>query len=108
MLIAHKAEPNVKAPPLDETPLQVSIRNSRFDVASLQVVEALLVGRADPNHADDLGEGPLMEASCAGNAAACRLLLAHGADLTARNVNGQRPVDLAEGPAKSFLLSCLA
>eukprot|EP00929_Paragymnodinium_shiwhaense_P073974 TRINITY_DN37816_c2_g1_i5.p1 TRINITY_DN37816_c2_g1~~TRINITY_DN37816_c2_g1_i5.p1 ORF type:complete len:1052 (-),score=223.08 TRINITY_DN37816_c2_g1_i5:169-3324(-) len=109
MLLAHKADPNTKGPPLDETPLQVSIRRSGADAVSLQVVEALLVGRADPNHLDNLGEGPLMEASCAGNLGACQLLLGYRASLEARNIKGQRPVDLAEGAAKAFLqLMCQA
>lgn len=108
LLLAHRADANAKAPPLNETPLQVALRASGGGSACLEVVSALLRGRADPNHVDDLGEGPLTEAACAGNVHACALLLDHRASPAARNVHGQRAVDLAEGQAKAFLLDVAA
>eukprot|EP00927_Polykrikos_kofoidii_P071186 TRINITY_DN67493_c0_g1_i1.p1 TRINITY_DN67493_c0_g1~~TRINITY_DN67493_c0_g1_i1.p1 ORF type:complete len:1214 (+),score=173.55 TRINITY_DN67493_c0_g1_i1:101-3643(+) len=103
-LLSYRADPNAPAPPLDETPLRVAIRACRGTAGCIDAIEALLRGRADPNRSDGLGEGPLTEAACVGNVAACKVLLEHKASLHARNVHGQTAMDLAVGDAKQFLL----
>jgi ankyrin repeat protein len=59
------------------------------------VLEMLLVRRADPNARDGEGHTALMCAAFAGNAQAVRTLLAHGADPNLRSKHGDTALSTA-------------
>ena len=107
LLLEHRADPNTAAPPVSETALQILVfagdlgrsqgpqtRMRRW--AQTQACAALLEARADPNQADDLGQGPLLaEAVCEGDAEMSRLLLSHGALPLLKGGKGLCAIDLA-------------
>ena len=47
-------------------------------------------------------------AACHGNVELLELLVRHGADVEARNVDGDTPIDLVEDPAPRLYVSCRA
>lgn len=115
VLLEKRAEANTRLQPLAESPLQLVLRMDALscvqtDVpvlrhwACMRAVVVLLEHKANPNHVDTIGEGPLAEAAVAGNLEACVLLLSHGASPTAPNENGRRPLDLDIPAAARALL----
>ena len=87
-LIEYQADVNERAERGD-TPLHVLLR---LDAAEREVVQlcrtrlvvALLRAKADPNPLDESGDSPLMEAATMGDLEMCKLLLEHGAKVTAK------------------------
>jgi ankyrin repeat protein len=61
-----------------------------------KIVGLLLRAGADPNSRTKLGETPLHTAAFYGNEAAVRLLVAHGADVTAKDAKGQSALSIAK------------
>jgi len=115
VLLEKRAEANTRLQPLAESPLQLVLRMDALscvqtDVpvlrhwACMRAVVVLLEHKANPNHVDTIGEGPLAEAAVAGNLEACVLLLSHGASPSAPNENGRRPLDLDIPAAARALL----
>jgi tetratricopeptide (TPR) repeat protein len=114
LLLEKRAEANSPFPPMDESPLQIVLRmdglaNNQSTPelhhwACMRAVVVLLEHKADPNHQDGIGEGPLAEAAVAGNLEACVLLLSHGASPGLPNQNGRRPLDLDIPTAARALL----
>lgn len=60
------------------------------------------------NATDKWAFTPLHEAAQKGRTQLCALLLAHGADPTMKNQEGQTPLDLATVPARKRKTCCLA
>lgn len=115
LLLEKRAEANVQFPPLNESALQIVLRmdalgNAQSEPAvrhwaCMRAVVVLLEHKADPNHTDTQGEGPLAEAAVAGNLEACVLLLSHGASPTApTRKKGQTILDLDMPVAARALL----
>lgn len=114
LLLEKRAEANATHSALRESPLQMVIRmdalgasNELLELthwACNKTVLTLLEHKADPNHMDMVGEGPLAEAAVAGNLEACVLLLSYGASPTMPNESGRRPLDLDIPDAARALL----
>ncbi len=64
-------------------------------------MERLIKWRANPNYLDPDNGTPLQMAIRAGNPAAVRVLLAHGADVSTRDYAGKLPVELAETSSRN-------
>lgn len=114
LLLDKRAAANAPNPALRESPLQMVIRMDVLGASSempalthwacMRAVLTLLEHKADPNHTDVVGEGPLAEAAVAGNMEACVLLVSYGASPNIPNANGRRPLDLEMPPAARALL----
>lgn len=78
------------------TPLFVTLRKKlKEERTSLEVVQLLLEGGANPNHVDRARRTPLHLAATSGHGAAAELLLQHGAYVNAANATGETPPHLA-------------
>jgi len=118
LLLDADADPNCCKPPLNESPLQLAIRANMSCSTWMPYLQKWVCGRvvlllieanADADHADQLGEGPLSEAAVAGHFELCEVLLAHGASPHARNIDGQRALDIATHTmVKSVLLNAVS
>ncbi|CAG0900339.1 unnamed protein product, partial [Cyprideis torosa] len=86
LLIEHKARVNVQDK-YGRTPLFVAVEYARHSV-----VEVLLANGADPNMTDNYGRSPLLEARTGETA---ELLIAHKANVNARNDGGKTPLYIA-------------
>lgn len=89
----HSVSPRWKG----ATPLSmVVIKNDDAQVeTALAIARRLLEAGADPNRADEDGATPLHGAAQLGVPAMTELLIAHGADVDARNRHGKAPISLA-------------
>ena len=85
-LLEKGASPSLRAKGMDEVPLQL---------AAACGDPALLDAGAKPGARDEHGETPLHRAVRASDLAAVRLLRRVGADATAENEAGEKPLDLA-------------
>jgi tetratricopeptide (TPR) repeat protein len=114
LLLQNRADANVELSPLNESPLQIALRvdalgcsqstHALHHGACMRVVMSLFEHKANPNHEDMVGEGPLAEAAIAGNLEACTLILSHGSSPTAPNSQGRLLLDLDIPPAARALL----
>jgi hypothetical protein len=106
LLLARGANPN-STDKHGRTPLHLAVANGH-----LLCVQALLEGGANPNLKHVEGNTPLHTIVLTDNQkphrqreAIARLLLVHGADLTIRNGDGKRPLDIALARNRTDLLS---
>ena len=77
------------APKIVTTPLLAAVINKRR-----RATERLLVGGADPNRVHPLLGTPIHAATGAGDVELLKLLIDHGGDVRARNVQGQTPLQV--------------
>jgi ankyrin repeat protein len=94
-LIENGANLNALSGPSRSTPLKLATAHG-----DLRVMEALLDAGADVDRRDDAtGLTALFFAAQAGNGNAARILILHGADVSAKNCNGSTPLHFAiSGP----------
>lgn len=104
-MLADGADPNYLSD-LGGTPLTWAVAWDRQEV-----VECLLRNGAEVELPARPARSPLMHAASRGNEAIVALLMAHGADPSRRDKDGQLPVDLANGtgcPDCAILIEQLA
>lgn len=79
-----------------ETPLWVTVRElSSGGFTDTRLLDMLLAAGACPDHANGLGQRPLMEAAEVGDVEVCRILLAARADPFMKNSRGTSAIHLA-------------
>lgn len=96
-LLKYKAEPNV-VNERNITPLHIACRRYRFDAPrklDIKVIDHLLDQKANPNASDDRGASPLHYAAQSGLADAVEKFLLNGADINAKNHEGETALTYA-------------
>lgn len=94
-MLADGADPNYLSD-LGGTPLTWAVAWDRQEV-----VECLLRNGAEVELPARPARSPLMHAASRGNEAIVAILMAHGADPSRRDTDGQLPVDLAKGTGRA-------
>lgn len=90
------------------SPLSSSLSASSACVQHVDIAALLIKYNTCVNATDKWAFTPLHEAAQKGRTQLCALLLAHGADPTMKNQEGQTPLDLATVPARKRKTCCLA
>lgn len=103
VLLTHGASVNAATTSNRSTPLHLAVARSNHT----SCVHLLAAHAADINVCDSFGNTPLHIASRKGYEESVEILLQAGANLYAVNKHGKRPFDVAIGPLKPFLESCM-